>query len=309
MDLKKQIESIIEDLANDAPISRILLKAQAIAFYIKDETFANWIKAEQNGYVSYKNLPEYRKVKCGVKANISVPFRGMYTNMDVPVDAIGNKEIREILSTILFLEPISEIEEMGKADDSNSLRMNVPAFTYSTINQFYPHGNVEGAWKFTNTSTATAIISIVKTKLLDFFLNFEQQISIDVNFDVMANKEKIQTIVNQFIKAGVVNTGNGSVSVTRSEIIEGNDYVTLSCLERNAFTNIIKEIETINEKYNNEDLAYELSEIRKEMSKPQQDPRFIKQVFNAIKGISSGIIANELTPIVEKGIEVLSKII
>ena len=39
----------------------------------------------------------------------------------------------------------------------------------------------------------------------------------------MANKEKIQTIVNQTINAGVVNTGNGSVSVNQSEIIGGNN--------------------------------------------------------------------------------------
>ena len=63
IDLKKQIESIIEDLANDAPISRILLKAQTIAFYIKDDSFTNWIKNEQNGYSTINDLPEYRKAK------------------------------------------------------------------------------------------------------------------------------------------------------------------------------------------------------------------------------------------------------
>lgn len=301
IDLKKQIESIIEDLANDAPISRILLKAQTIAFYIKDETFTNWIKAEQNGYASDKNLPEYRKVKCGVKANISIPFRGMYTNMDVPVDAIKNKEIREILSTIIFLEPISEIEEMGKADNSNSLRMNVPAFTYSTIRQFYPHGNVEGAWKFTNTSTATAIISIVKTKLLDFFLNFEQQIDVDVNFDVMANKEKIQTIINQTIKAGVVNTGNGNVSVSGSEIIGGNDNINISKDVINKTKEILHQIESIEKKLDEDeqDMAQYIFEIKQELDSKMPQPAIIKRALRALKTLKT--IATEKA--IEYGID------
>ena len=301
IDIKKQIESIIEDLANDAPISRILLKAQAIAFYIKDETFTNWIKVEQNGYASDKNLPEYRKAKCGVKANISIPFRGMYTNIDVPVDAIKNKEIREILSTIIFLEPISEIEEMGKADNSNSLRMNVPAFTYSTINQFYPHGNVEGAWKFTNTSTATAIISIVKTKLLDFFLNFEQQIDVDVNFDVMANKEKIQTIINQTIKAGVVNTGSGNVSVSGSEIIGGNDNINVSKDVINKTKEILHQIESIEKKLDEDeqDMAQYIFEIKQELDSKMPQPAIIKRALRALKTLKT--IATEKA--VEYGID------
>lgn len=289
IDLKKQIESIIEDLVSDAPISRILLKAQAIAFYIKDETFTNWIKAEQNGYTSDNYLPEYRKVKCGVKANVSIPFRGMYTNMDVPVDAIKNKEIRDILSTIIFIEPISEIEEMGQTDNSNSLRMNVPAFTYSTINQFYPHGNVEGAWRFTNTSTATAIISIVKTKLLDFFLNFEQQINIDVNFDVMANKEKIQTIMNQTIKAGVVNTGDGNISITGGEIIGGNDNISISKDVISKTKEILHQIESLEKKLDEDeqDMAQYIFEIKQELDSKMPQPAIIKRALRALKTLKT----------------------
>lgn len=256
IDLKKQIESIIEDLANDASIARILLKAQTIAFYIKDDTFTRWIKAEQNGYEDIKSIPDYRKVKCGVKANVSIPFRGIFTNMIVPVDAIENKKIRESLSHIIVTEPISEIEEMGKADNEKSLRMNVPAFAYNAINQFYPNGNIEDAWKFTNPSSASAIISIVKSKLLDFFLNFEQEIDINVNFDVMANKEKIQTIVNQTINAGVVNTGDGSVSINQSEIIRGNKTTSIPNETCEKIKGLLKQMESLEKKMDNDRARY-----------------------------------------------------
>lgn len=303
IDLKKQIESIIEDLANDAPIARILLKAQTIAFYIKDDTFTHWIKAEQNGYEDIKSIPEYRKVKCGVKANISIPFRGIFTNMDVPVDAIKNITIKESLSHIIFLEPISEIEEMSKADDGKSLRMNVPAFAYNTINQFYPHGNIEGAWKFTNPSAATAIISIVKSKLLDFFLNFEQEIDINVNFDIMANKEKIQTIMNQTINAGVVNTGNGNVSVSHSEIIGGNKTEGIPNDTSEKIKELLKQIESLEKKVDEDeqDMAQYIFEIKQELDSKMPQPAIIKRALRALKTLKT--IATEKA--IEYGIDQL----
>jgi hypothetical protein len=303
IDLKKQTESIIEDLANDAPIARILLKAQTIAFYIKDDTFTHWIKSEQNGYKDIKLIPEYRKVKCGVKANVSIPFRGVFTNMDVPVDAIENKKIKESLSRIVFMEPISEIEEMSKADDGKSLRMNVPAFAYNTINQFYPHGNIEGAWKFTNPSSATAIISIVKSKLLDFFLNFEQEIDINVNFDVMANKEKIQTIVNQTINAGVVNTGNGSVSINQSEIIGGNKTTGIPNETCEKIKGLLKQMESLEKKMDNDeqDMAQYIFEIKQELDSKMPQPAIIKRALRALKTLKT--IATEKA--IEYGIDQL----
>ena len=303
IDLKKQIESIIEDLANDASIARILLKAQTIAFYIKDDTFTRWIKAEQNGYEDIKSIPDYRKVKCGVKANVSIPFRGIFTNMIVPVDAIENKKIRESLSHIIVTEPISEIEEMGKADNEKSLRMNVPAFAYNAINQFYPNGNIEDAWKFTNPSSASAIISIVKSKLLDFFLNFEQEIDINVNFDVMANKEKIQTIVNQTINAGVVNTGDGSVSINQSEIIRGNKTTSIPNETCEKIKGLLKQMESLEKKMDNDeqDMAQYIFEIKQELDSKMPQPAIIKRALRALKTLKT--IATEKA--IEYGIDQL----
>lgn len=303
IDLKKQIESIIEDLANDASIARILLKAQTIAFYIKDDTFTRWIKAEQNGYEDIKSIPDYRKVKCGVKANVSIPFRGIFTNMIVPVDAIENKKIRESLSHIIVTEPISGIEEMGKADNEKSLRMNVPAFAYNAINQFYPNGNIEDAWKFTNPSSASAIISIVKSKLLDFFLNFEQEIDINVNFDVMANKEKIQTIVNQTINAGVVNTGDGSVSINQSEIIRGNKTTSIPNETCEKIKGLLKQMESLEKKMDNDeqDMAQYIFEIKQELDSKMPQPAIVKRALRALKTLET--IATEKA--IEYGIDQL----
>ena len=241
IDLKKQIESIIEDLVNNASISSILLKAQAIAFYLKDDTFSNWIKAEQNGYPNINELPEYRKIKCAIKVDVSIPFQGIYNNMDFPIDAIDDANIREDMSHIYFCDPITVLEKLGNNQKNDILKVNASAFLYSIIGKHY-NGNIEGVRKITNTSSAKAIIDSVKSKLLDFFLKIEEQIDLNVNFDVMANKEKIQTIMNQTIKAGVVNTGNGSISINQSEIIGGNENVSISSTSKEELKDILNRI-------------------------------------------------------------------
>lgn len=301
IDLKKQIESIIEDLVNDSSISRILLKAQTIAFSIKNETFSQWVKAEQNGYKDFKSVPEYRKVKCGVKANISIPFRGIITNMTVPVDAIEDKRIQEMLSHIIFMEPITQIEEIGKANNKNSLRMNVPAFTYGTINEFFPHGNIEDAWKYTNPSSALSIVSIVKSKLLDFFLNIEKEIDINVNFNVMANREKIQTIMNQTIKAGVVNTGNGSISIRQSEIVGGNKTTDIPNEICERIKSLLKQIETLENRIDDDeqDIAQYIFEIKEELESKMPKPAIIKRTLRALKTLET--VATE--KVIEHGLD------
>ena len=62
----------------------------------------------------------------------------------------------------------------------------------------------------------------------------------------MANKEKIQNIVNQTINAGVVNAGKGHISIGSSEIIGGNQNVSISSTNKKELTDIIERIEEIN---------------------------------------------------------------
>ena len=305
INIKKQIESIIEDLGNDESTSKLLLKAQAIAFYLKDDTFTNWINNEQNGYKSKLYLPEYRKINCTIQVDVFIPFRGIIYVDDFPIDSIKNKAIREELSHMCFCNPISMIEQMGNSHECGLLKMNAPAYTYSYINKQFPEGSIEGVRKLTNTSSAKAIVDSVKSKLLEFFLLLEEQFDLNINFDIMANKEKIQNIVNQTINAGVVNTGDGHISITSSEIIGGNQNVSISATNKKELTDIIERIEEINKRYNDEDLANEITMVKDDIAKPAQNPKFIKRAFNAMKGIAVGITANELTPIIDQGLELI----
>ena len=53
-------------------------------------------------------------------------------------------------------------------------------------------------------------------------------------------------------------------------------------------------------------MANEIIEIKDGLAKPTQNPKFLKRAFNAMKGIAIGITANELTPIIDQGLELIN---
>lgn len=96
--LKPLIDSVIVDLSENKSIEAILLKVQTISFYLKDEEFSSWIKHEQNGYGNDKYpLPDYRKVNCVVKIDVS-QYRSMAKNMMFPCEVINDDKICERLT-------------------------------------------------------------------------------------------------------------------------------------------------------------------------------------------------------------------
>lgn len=61
MNTKKLIESIIEDLVNDTSISKIMLKAQAIAYALGNDDFQQWVYREQMDIVLQKKYLNIEK--------------------------------------------------------------------------------------------------------------------------------------------------------------------------------------------------------------------------------------------------------
>ena len=72
MDVRKIVNTLIEDIANGTSINQILLKAQIVAFNVDDKRFSQLIKNEQQGYSAKDEIPYYRKQKAMVKATFVV---------------------------------------------------------------------------------------------------------------------------------------------------------------------------------------------------------------------------------------------
>lgn len=306
--LKSLVDSVISDLTENKSIESILLKTQTICYYLKDEEFSTWIKHELNGYGDDEYpLPSYRKINCIVKVDISQPFGRMVKNYQFPCEYIDDEKICERLTHMPVYESLSEIELMMKNDKhGNDLTMAVSQYIVQNYMSKHIEGNILVANKHINMNNIQAVISKFKSLLLTFFLELNDKMNWELNFDVMATKQIIkQIMVTNNINAAVVATegstiSTGAVSVENSHI--GN--VAYSN-EQKEFLSVLEDIEKLVKESGNQDLKDSVDIVKVETQKPKWNKKLMTMGLNAIKGIANGFVVKGLMTLVEKAIVVL----
>lgn len=301
MDTKKLIENIIEDLVNDVPISKIMLKAQTIAYSLNNAEFKEWIDHEQNGYPSTKMIPEYRVIPCSLKVNIALPFQQIMRNYHIPVDFIVDKQDREYLKVARLTESITSLENMiTNIDDEKSLVLMVPGGLWRSINKcIVSDGEVIAAYQEITPSSINGIVDSFKSKLLNFFLELSEQMKIDLS--VMTNREKIANIMNQTINAGVY-SNKGDVSIANSTIIGGqNNRVSIPQELKCEIESVLRQVEELKQNIDadEQDIAEVVLEIRSELENVSPSKRLLKRGMQALKSFQ-GVIAEKT---IEYGID------
>lgn len=286
MEIKELIDSIIRDLTNDATISRIMLKAQAIASALGIEDFSNWVKREQNGYEQGDDIPNYRKTKCTAKVNLTQGFK-ILTNYDVPLDAIPDRTAREMLSYIYFSEPISELEQVSnKADPEGLLKVVAPAYAYAKVGEIFPYANIDMLWKLVNVTAASGVVEKVKSRMLDFFIELDKKQKLGIDFNLLEGKKEVAQMMNQTINTGIYYSGVGDLNVSHSVV--GNEI----SFDRESLTSFIKQIRDCHELDGNQDAEDEIAAIEKELQKSVPKPKFIKKSLLFLKDLAVNIGAN-----------------
>ena len=306
--LKSLVDSVISDLTENKSIESILLKTQTISHYLKDEEFSTWIKHELNGYGDDEYpLPSYRKINCIVKVDISQPFGRMVKNYQFPCEYIDDEKICERLTHMPVYESLSEIELMMKNDKhGNDLTMAVSQYIVQNYMSKHIEGNILVANKHINMNNIQAVISKFKSLLLTFFLELNDKMNWELNFDAMATKQIIkQIMVTNNINAAVVATegstiSTGAVSVENSHI--GN--VAYSN-EQKEFLSVLKDIEKLVKESGNQDLKDSVDIVKAETQKPKWNKKLMTMGLNAIKGVANGFVVKGLMAMVEKAIVVL----
>lgn len=284
MNTKLLIENIIEDLVNDVSISKIMLKAQAIAYALGNDDFQQWVYKEQNGYNSAKEVPEYRIVDSGLVVSASLSFGRIANNYPLPIDIIPDKSVRDYLKVVKLMQPIAIIENFLNDSDTSSLYFEVPGFLWKDIETCLNDGNVLSAKQIVPVASFRSVVEKLKSQLLHFFLELSKQI--DVDFNVLTNKDKIASIMNQTFYAGIVNTGSGNVQANNATIIGGtNNNVSITPLLKEQIENILQQIETIKSDISadEQDVAEVIMDIRNELEKLSPCKRFVKNSLLALK--------------------------
>lgn len=290
MDIKSLLESAIESLSNNCSIETIMLKAQSIAYILKDDDFKKWINCEQNGYTDDDLLPTYRIIGCQVYLDVYRPFIGSIQNFSFPPGLMGKYDKR--LFSMPFHNPLVEIERYSLG--TGQITSEIIAGMYPEINK-YIEGHIINAKQCVSPACLISIISTFKSKLLDFFLKLNDELEANIDLTKLGKNKTVETIMNQTIFAGIVNTGSGDISVKNSNVINGNDNNILVERELNEkIENLLEQIKCIEitNKEDEQDVNQSISDIKNEIRTQNPDSGIIRRALKVLKSIPS-IVANK----------------
>ena len=121
----------------------------------------------------------------------------------------------------------------------------------------------------------------------------------NIDLTKLGKNKTVETIMNQTIFAGIVNTGSGDISVKNSNVINGNDNNILVERElKEKIENLLEQIKCIEitNKEDEQDVNQSISDIKNEIRNQNPDSGIIRRALKVLKSIPS-IVAN-------KGVEI-----
>lgn len=300
LNFKELVENILTDLMNNGSLSDILLKTKIFATKRGDNELISWISKELDGYGSEKP-PKYRILNCGLTVDVFIPLRGT-TCIDFPIDRINDDTIRNRLSSIAFLNPITEIENLCK-DDSNYglVKMKVPVDVYPFMSRFI-NGQIQDVYQYVTTAAVLQILTSVKSLLIDFLLKVSDEEQINFNSFIQTKPNMIT------INAGIVNTGSGDVNAQGSTIVVGDNNI-ISEDNKQELLRILAEIDRIAASQSNSEYEEVSKDIKSELQKEKPEKKYLKRCFQLIPSflidVAASVSGNGLTQLIKSALDLL----
>ncbi len=318
MDLKKAIEGIIEDLVDgNKNISTIFLKLQVIVHILKNENLKSWVEYELHGYPDKRSLPKYRIIPGVVYGDLEQHrgLQGSYriSNFILPTSHIKDDDLLDILRQFRCTYSISLIEEIAN-NNEHEIQVTLPDFCIPYLQKgleknCYLNQISQQIQKFDLKN----IVDQVKSSLLQFLLEINDELNLDIEFTAMENKEKIQKAINNTIYAGVVATGdNATINANESNIVGGqNNSVIINETIKKEIENLVAQIAEISDTFSDEreEVLNELARITTQLKKSTPKIDIISSSFQTIYSILTGVAGNLATPVIVDGIKHMMKLI
>lgn len=207
------ISDIINELVDSSKsITSPLLKTKVLASRLKSSELLTWTNNELNGYQTSSSLPEYRRCGC----NISGTY--INGNMQVNDQALPThglpEDLEEQMKNMEFYQSVATLESMESVNKSGQLEAIFPAeltalIEYNIQKKGNPFFQLVKARKSVSVAIVTQILSVIRSKLLDFMLKLDEEFgNITAIEELQKNNTRISTIMNQTI---INNTGDGNI--------------------------------------------------------------------------------------------------
>ncbi|WP_203334383.1 hypothetical protein [Planococcus beigongshangi] len=178
--LLKDIVSGKEQLEN------ILMRLKVILSDLDNEIIMNWVDGELRGYKDPKDIPPYRKLRGIPYGTFLVNFQTTYTEAQVPLEVLLDKETITNLCVLEFKDGIKAIENMLNGDNRNNIakpistafchKISVDELQIASMKVKFSSNQVDG------------LVSNVKSKLIEVIMELEKQFD---NIEDLDIKEQI----------------------------------------------------------------------------------------------------------------------
>ena len=285
MDVKKLIEEVLVDLGNNKSLTDVTSKIQIIVRLLGDDKLRKWYNSEfVTGYTD-EQLPDYRKSRAAdIKANYMTPqgFGALHMpNQSVPVMNLGMEKYNQIM-TIEIKENISSIVEYSK--HPNNMAMTLSPYEKGLVQKVLGYSQIIGVHKIVPPSVFQHIIDNVLNRIIDLFMDLNEKVfNGELDITSSQGKKEITQVVNNYINAGVVNTGNGSIDASNStNTVNINSPMNDEVKENLSY--IISEIEKIASDHEDwlKDISQELLDIHSELNSATPEPKVLAKSFKAL---------------------------
>jgi len=173
MTLLREIQAAAVDPTADLP--SLLRKCKVLATRLRSEQVKLWLDRELNGYDSIDDLPSYRKLRVQSLGNFTGPLGISGKGMPISMHCIPEK-FRERLQHTYLTQPISGIVDLVSGEPGDNSMESWPAEIVAHVaDKIYEDMNCVSAWKVIPRNVLVGIVDTVRTRVLNFALEIEQE--------------------------------------------------------------------------------------------------------------------------------------
>jgi AbiTii len=205
-EINEIVESIQREiLTPEISLSTILLKAKLLAHKLKNDSFKQWVKHEVDGYLDYKEVPDYRVIHTPLLGYISNGWNG-YKNM--PISLFNTPDwFQKNANKVHFTEGIQTVEELALRKDFISFDWTAEQIMiWNLSNQDSSGHQCYQVKRPVTSSIFSQILLTVRSRLQDFVLELSD---LPWKLEDRAMRDQVEKLVSVIIHN---NSQGGSVS-------------------------------------------------------------------------------------------------
>lgn len=210
MSLLRDIQTTAVDSESD--IATLLRKCKILAFRLGNNDFKRWVDQELNGYNDSSDLPEYRKLHVESVGYFSGPFGSGLRNAPIPPSCLP-VEFQEVVTHSYLMQPISAYTALINRTERSNARENWPTDMVALFGgDIYHNMHCMSAWKVIPYNSLAALVDTIKTRILNFSLEIENEAPNAGEAPLNAPplpQEKVSQVFNTYISGNVQNVATG----------------------------------------------------------------------------------------------------